>query len=386
MSESPGEVTAEDPPPSPPQLFRIDEDGQMHLLQRPEEGWTHATKILRAANDEHAALLQRRIANKEHAAFYGPGSAEQLTLSAEQLMCCSDGGEAESQPQTVAAEDVFDDREANEISAALRTVVAPPGEVGLLFGTHADGHACIYEVKSGSPLAGKVGIGDVVIKVNGEDTAKHTHEELVTYLATKSEDTKTLRLRAPLRMVNAPPGPLGVVFAEHADGHGYIVEVKTDSPLRHALSVGDVIVVIDGQDTSALSHEEIVRRVDEKRDVAKLLLVRCCLASAHGAVGEELPSSAFASITAPPGKLGVVFETHADGHATVAELKPESTVAAAGFAVGDVVVAVDGEDTSKHPPAALVRLLSEKEGQVKVLTVRHTTPTPTPTRQKQIVV
>ena len=379
MSESPGEVTVEDPPPSTPQLFRIDEDGQMHLLQPPEEGWTHATKILRAANDKHAALLQRLNANKEHAAFYGPGSAEQLTCSAEQLMCCSNGGEAE----TVAAE-VFSNREANEISFPLRTVVAPPGEVGLLFGTHADGHACIYEVKSGSPLAGKVGIGDVVVKVNGEDTAKHTHEELVAYLATKSEDTKTLLLRAPLRMVFAPPGPLGVVFAEHADGHGYIAEVKTDSPLRHALSVGDVIIVIDGQDTSALSHEEIVRRVGEKCNVAKLLLVRCCLASAHGAVGKELPSSAFASITAPPGKLGVVFETHADGHATVAELKPESSVAAAGFAVGDVVIAVDGDDTSKHPPAALVRLLSEKEGQVKTLTVRHTTPTPT--RAKQIVV
>ena len=154
--------------------------------------------------------------------------------------------------------------------------------------------------------------------------------------------------------------------------------------LRRELSIGDVLIAVDGEDTSAQTHEAIVALLAEKRGVEKTLTVRRCLSSAHGAVGKELPSSAFASITAPPGKLGVVFETHADGHATVAELKPESSVAAAGFAVGDVVIAVDGDDTSKHPPAALVRLLSEKEGQVKTLTVRHTTPTPT--RAKQIVV
>ena len=162
-------------------------------------------------------------------------------------------------------------------AAAFRTVVAPPGALGLKIGTHADGHACILEVESGSPLAGKVGIGDVVMEVDGDDTAQHTHEELMAYLATKSGDAKTLRMRAPLRTVVAPPGPLGLVFTNHADGHWHIDEVEKDSPLRHALSVGDVIIATDGEDTSVLSHEELVRRVDEKCDVEKVLLVRRCL-------------------------------------------------------------------------------------------------------------
>ena len=86
-------------------------------------------------------------------------------------------------------------------AAAFGTVVAPPGALGLKIGTHADGHACILEVESGSPLAGKVGIGDGVMEVDGDDTAQHTHEELVAYLATKPGDAKTLRMRAPLHTV-----------------------------------------------------------------------------------------------------------------------------------------------------------------------------------------
>ena len=84
-------------------------------------------------------------------------------------------------------------------------------------------------------------------------------------------------------------------------GHGYIDEVvKTDSPLRHALSVGVKIIAIDGEDTSALSHEEIVRRVGEKRDVEKFLDVRHCFASAHGHPLEEVRAACLLAKRSPP--------------------------------------------------------------------------------------
>ena len=40
----------------PPQLFRVHDDGQVHLLPPPDGGWTHALKALRAASVEHAAF------------------------------------------------------------------------------------------------------------------------------------------------------------------------------------------------------------------------------------------------------------------------------------------------------------------------------------------
>ena len=66
---------------------------------------------------------------------------------------------------------------------AFLEVVAPPGRLGISIGAHVDGHACIYAVKAASPLAGRVGIGDVVVEIDGEDTSKHTHAELVACLA-----------------------------------------------------------------------------------------------------------------------------------------------------------------------------------------------------------
>lgn len=296
-----------------------------------------------------------------------------------QLFCCDPTG---SDEKTGVVGAFGDADAAGPPPAAFRTIRAPPGALGVVFGTHTDGHACIYDVKSESPLYGKVGIGDVVMDINGDDMSKHTHAEIEEYLAAKVDVTKTLRLLAPLRTIVAPPGPLGIVFSDHDDGHGHIDEVKPDGALRHALSVGDVIIALDGEDTFRHDTGEIVRRLGEKRDVERTLLVRRCLKSAHGAVGAELPSDAFQSIAVPPGKLGVFFDMHADGHAIVAEVKPEST---SGLLVGDVVVSINGDDTSKHPPEELVKTLGETEGQGKTLTVRRTPPAAEPSDTPAVV-
>jgi hypothetical protein len=69
--------------------------------------------------------------------------------------------------------------------------------------------------------------------------------------------------------------------------------------LRRELSIGDVLIAVDGEDTSAQTHEAIVALLAEKRGVEKTLTVRRCLSSAHGAVGKELPSGAS---FVPPGR------------------------------------------------------------------------------------
>ena len=48
-----------DVPPPLPQLFRVDEDGELHLLPRPDEGWAHTTKVLKAFDDKRELERER---------------------------------------------------------------------------------------------------------------------------------------------------------------------------------------------------------------------------------------------------------------------------------------------------------------------------------------
>ena len=57
---------------------------------------------------------------------------------------------------------------------------APPGKLGVLFGKDpATGYVKVKIVLETSPLRGKLKVNDIVIAVDGEDTSKHTQEEIV---------------------------------------------------------------------------------------------------------------------------------------------------------------------------------------------------------------
>ena len=61
-----------------------------------------------------------------------------------------------------------------------QVVEAPPGKLGVIFGTDpTTGYATVKLVRETSPLKGKIEVNDIVIAVDGEDTSKHTHEEIV---------------------------------------------------------------------------------------------------------------------------------------------------------------------------------------------------------------
>ena len=77
-------------------------------------------------------------------------------------------------------------------------MLAPPGPLGIVFVMGDDGYAVVKMVKAGSPLLGVVLVGDNVTAVDGEDTSKHTHHELVDHLKSKVDTTRELTV---LRMV-----------------------------------------------------------------------------------------------------------------------------------------------------------------------------------------
>lgn len=74
-------------------------------------------------------------------------------------------------------------------------VEAPPGALGVVFRPGPDGYAVVKELREGSPLVGLVDIGAVVLAVDGEDTSKHSHQEIVDHLKSKIDSTRTLTVR-----------------------------------------------------------------------------------------------------------------------------------------------------------------------------------------------
>jgi hypothetical protein len=65
----------------------------------------------------------------------------------------------------------------------------------------------------------------------------------------------------PGKVVEAPPGKLGVIFGKDpATGYATVKLVRDTSPLMGKIEMNDIVIAIDGEDTSTHTHEEIVRR------------------------------------------------------------------------------------------------------------------------------
>jgi hypothetical protein len=65
----------------------------------------------------------------------------------------------------------------------------------------------------------------------------------------------------PGKVVEAPPGKLGVVFGtDPATGYATITLVRETSPLKGKVEVNDIVIAIDGEDTSTHTNEQIVKR------------------------------------------------------------------------------------------------------------------------------
>jgi C-terminal processing protease CtpA/Prc len=78
-------------------------------------------------------------------------------------------------------------------SANRRTVIAPPGKLGLILANKSDGKGTVVSgVRSGSALAESMGIGDRIIAVDGEDVSHINVAELTTIMTRKSDFERKL--------------------------------------------------------------------------------------------------------------------------------------------------------------------------------------------------
>jgi hypothetical protein len=74
------------------------------------------------------------------------------------------------------------------------TVEAPPGMLGLVLDSSVDGTPCVYGIKSSSPLAGEVRIGDRLMNVDGLDVTEMEDTVAVSRLIASKKKNKFRQL------------------------------------------------------------------------------------------------------------------------------------------------------------------------------------------------
>lgn len=74
------------------------------------------------------------------------------------------------------------------------TIEAPPGMLGLVLEPSVDGTPCVYGIKSSSPLAGEVRIGDRLMNVDGLDVTEMEDTMAVSHLIASKRKNKFRQL------------------------------------------------------------------------------------------------------------------------------------------------------------------------------------------------
>jgi hypothetical protein len=179
------------------------------------------------------------------------------------------------------------------------------------------------------------------------------------------------------RDVIVPAGQLGLLIDSSSDGP-IVSSLISGSVLSESVFDGDLIVAVDDEDTSGLSARHLKKLLARKSgSVRKLTLLSynkySLLGFEEGNASPKCNSKqkkwVKRDVVAPTGKLGIVIDSSRDGP-IVCSLKDDSPLLELVF-IGDLIVAVDDEDTSGLSARHLTKLLARKSGSVKKLTLQR---------------
>ena len=158
----------------------------------------------------------------------------------------------------------------------MRHVLAPPGKLGLIFGTHDDGHAILRHIRAESPLAKEVG-RRAARRVRGGargGRARCARLHAVVPADALSARPSTLALALFVARADGTPGRGGVVACYRGGWRGVVLSHAAHARVLVAqLGIGDVVLALDGVDTSGLSHTELTLKLQEKEACERKLTV-----------------------------------------------------------------------------------------------------------------
>eukprot|EP00536_Pseudo-nitzschia_multiseries_P019573 jgi/Psemu1/61585/gm1.61585_g len=136
-------------------------------------------------------------------------------------------------------------------------------------------------------------------------SGNHHHQQQHNQYTASSSSSSSQVLRRTKITIAAPPGKLGIILANKADGKGTVVSgVRTSSVLVDQISPSDRIVAIDGEDVSRMTVSEITTLMSRKSEYERRLTVLTLpRGNANGGNGNGKPELSLSSRTATTGRL-----------------------------------------------------------------------------------
>jgi C-terminal processing protease CtpA/Prc len=289
-----------------------------------------------------------------------------------------------------------------------KVIMAPPGKLGIVLQSTAQG-PMVNTIREDSPLLNEILVGDLIVEVNGTRSSTMV-ASAVTKLIVDSADqerklvvltkaTSTLRniIAVPTpaipdgyveKVIMAPPGKLGIVIDSSQLGP-VVHTVRDDSQLRGEITVGDILVEVNGTDCRTLKSSAVTKlMVDSAQDERKLVVLTKSPGTDRNIIEEPkpvLPEGYIEKvINAPPGKLGIVVDSNQLG--PVVHTVRDDSQLLGEIAVGDIIVEVNGTNCRMMKSSAVTKLMvdsADKERKIVVLskttpTVRNIVAVPTP--------
>ena len=158
------------------------------------------------------------------------------------------------------------------------------------------------------------------------------------------DDVNSDETRGPETTVQAPAGTLGISFGSD-DTSNVIIAVRPTSPLAGSVAVGDKLISISGPGRAPFrcggsTGSEVVGELRAAENTGDRVLT--------------FKKPAAFEVSAPPGALGLIFESHGPRVTALRSWSPLS----GQVAVGDVLTSINGEPVAAgdgFDAAALVK-------------------------------
>jgi PDZ domain len=231
----------------------------------------------------------------------------------------------------------------------IKTVTAPAGRLLLVIDTTKQGPQ-VHKIRDGSPMEGKLDVGDIIASIDGTDTRTMTSSAITNLMIETSSNERVMVVftRSPLE--------------ENASDETPEPENKgTESIVPAADAMADSVP--EKEPTVAALEAEPVSVVPEP---APVQLVASSVETKQNDVSAKLPAPPQSSlgendgrkvktIIAPPGKLGIVIDTKLEGP-VVFKIK-EGSPLIGKVEVGDIITDIDGTDTRAMSASGITALM-----------------------------
>lgn len=265
------------------------------------------------------------IANAVNVPISSPAHSDAKTSVPEHVPC-------DSKPSVLHA-----DSRHVEGTKPSRTVITPPGKLGLILDTTAEG-PIVHELNPGSPMEGVIFPGDIIVSIDKVDTRAMSAKAMSSIMTETANQSRMFTI--------VTDNGTGAHYDELLTNNQLPVggsEQLTSTPTQSEEATP--VPVLNQVKVPADTETRVTTDDDSKRE------------STMDAGNEAESIRQIRTVIAPAGKLGLIVDTTSEGP-IVHKLKPDSPMEGLLFP-GDIIVSIDNVDT-KAMSAIMINTATQK--------------------------